>query len=132
MTNRLGETIAAAYGAVPRCKAPLQHARDGEDWAVRMLSFVALLPFSLFIDCSGTVGCLHKGKVYATRLCEPRAHIWGGFFASFDADDFLAQKAKAHATCAMVESGEVPLWQKKGNDAADSFAKAGAQTRKLP
>ena len=32
----------------------------------------------------------------------------------------------------MVESGEVPRWQKLGNDAADKFAKAGAQRRRFP
>ena len=94
--------------------------------------FVALPPFSLFIDCSGTVVCLSKGKVFATRLREPRPHFWGVLLANFDVEDFLVQKAKAHATSAMVESGAVPFWQKLGNDVADKFAKAGAQTQRFP
>ena len=31
MTDPFGGTIAAAYGAVPRCKTPMQQARDGEE-----------------------------------------------------------------------------------------------------
>ena len=50
-----GSLVAAAFGAVPWEAAPGQEARDGEDYAVYMLTEVAAQPFSLYIDCAGTV-----------------------------------------------------------------------------
>jgi len=48
--DRFGEPVAAAYGAVPLDECPTQVARDGEDFAISMLSVVAMPPFRCYID----------------------------------------------------------------------------------
>ena len=50
-----GKLVAAAFGAVPCEAAPAQVAKDGEDYAVYMLTQMAIQPFSIYVDCAGTV-----------------------------------------------------------------------------
>ena len=126
--DRFGQLIAAAYGAVPEDECPLQVARDGEDYAIMMLSQVAIAPFHLFIDCQGTVDCVQKGRSYATCASNPRAHLWGRYYAAFDADGVMCSKTLAHATATDVEAGRTTQWEKNGNCHADKFAKLGAAT----
>ena len=50
--------IAEAWGAVPLPEAPEQLARDGEDYAVKVLTDqVAGGRYRLYIDCLATVRC---------------------------------------------------------------------------
>ena len=52
--------------------------------------------------------------------------MWAPFWAAFFREDFEAHKTKAHGSMTDVNSGETTLWEKRGNDAADEFAKKGA------
>ena len=75
--DRDGRTLAALFGVVPLAEAPEQVARDGEDFAILMLSRRAVLGpnVSLFVDCAATVGCLRHPR----GACAPgsaRAHWW--------------------------------------------------------
>ena len=51
--------------------------------------------------------------------------MWAPFWASFSRDDFVAHKTKAHCSMTDVNAGVTSLWEKRGNDAADAFAKKG-------
>lgn len=119
MTDGAGSFIAAAYGPVPGGAAPFQSSRDGEDYALRMLAFCALSPVTVGVDCLGSLSCLKGGKSYAVRASNFRAHLWGHFFTTFDAEDVIGFKVKAHATLADVDSGLTTLRMKKGSDLAD-------------
>ena len=57
----------------------------------------------------------------------PRAHLWGRFFAAFQGENVSAHKTLAHATNADVEAERTTQWEKKGNDGADTCAKLGAR-----
>ena len=56
--------------------------------------------------------------------------MWAPFFANFEEEEGRHEitKVRGHATAAAVSSGEVPLWQQKGNKAADKYAKLGAES----
>ena len=125
-TDGLGFPVAAAYGAVPVDLCPFQVARDGEDFAISMLAVVARPPFCCHIDCQGTLDCLHGGAAVATAASNPRAHLWRSYFQTFQDGDITARKTKVHATAGDVEAGRTTWFEKRGNDAADRFAKRGA------
>ena len=132
MTDSDGAFIAAAYGPVPRGLAPFQSSRDGEDYALRMLAFCAFPPVTVGIDCLGTLSCLKRGKSYAVKASNCRAHLWGHFFATFDSEDVTGFKVKAHASHADVSSGTTLAWMKAGSDHADKYAKEGALEARAP
>lgn len=132
MTDSSGAFIAAAFGSVPRGVAPFQSSRDAEDYALRMLAFCALPPVTVGIDCLGSLRCLKGGKSYAVRASNVRAHLWGHFFATFDAEDVTGFKVKAHASHADVSSGATLAWMKAGSDHADTYAKKGASESRAP
>ena len=98
MTDSSGAFISAAFGASPRGVAPFQSSRDAEDYALRMLAFCALPPVTVGIDCLGSLRCLKGGRSYAVKASNCRAHLWGHFFATFDAEDVTGFKVKAHAS----------------------------------
>eukprot|EP00959_Pyramimonas_sp_CCMP1952_P315114 6595593-Pyramimonas_sp.AAC.1 len=58
MVSSSGDLLSAAFGPVPRQVAPLQQARNGEDYAYYMLSELAEGQFETFTDCQGTLGCV--------------------------------------------------------------------------
>ena len=91
-----------------------------------MLSVIAFPPFQCYIDCQGTLDCFKGGAIVATAASNARAHLWGRFFSAFDGEEAEAHRTKAHATMADVEANRTTLFEKNGNDAADSFAKLGA------
>ena len=71
-----GELVAAAFGAVPWESAPAQVARDAEDYAVFMLTRVATQPFTIYVDCAGTVGAA-RNPLAGTKPRHLRAHLRG-------------------------------------------------------
>ena len=90
-----GKLAAAAYGAVPWEAAPAQDARDGEDYAVFMLTEIAALPFTIYVDCAGTVGAASNPLV-GTKPRHLRSHLWDRIWESFEV--LHVHKTKAHAT----------------------------------
>ena len=91
-----------------------------------MLCQVAMPPFELYIDCKGTVSMLWAGPGSGTGVGDPRAHMWSRVWASLGPADFSAHKTRAHCSMQDVHNERTTLWEKKGNDAADEFAKRGA------
>ena len=64
----------------------------------------------LYPRCNGWSGGLN-----------PRAHLWGRFYAAFESGRVEAFKTKAYATMADVHEGRTTLWEKKGTDSVDNF-----------
>ena len=122
-TDGIGALVSAAYGAVPWDEAPAQVARDGEDFAVAMLAEVAQEPFEAYIDCQGTVDAAQAPHERTTTSSNPRAHLWGRVWASFD--ELQAHKTRAHCSAADVERGITTHWERAGNQHADRYAKEG-------
>ena len=122
--DRFGDLIAAAFGPVPWDACPGQTSRDGEDYAVSMLPFVALEPFELFIDCKGTLDTISSPQSRSAGARGPRANLWSRVWSSFN--ELRAHKTKAHATLLDVERGLSTEWERKANNFADGFAKQGA------
>ena len=123
-----GKLVAAAYGAVPWEAAPAQEARDGEDYAVFMLTEVAALPFTIYVDCAGTVGAAGNPLV-GTRPRHLRAHLWDRIWECFE--ELQVHKTKAHATETDVLQGITTHWEMRGNSLADEYAKAGVEMHGL-
>ena len=124
--DNLGNVIAAAYGHVPFRHGPRQTAKDGEDYAVLILTQCAMAPFELYADCQGTLDMLQGGQGLGASAGGPRAHLWAPFWSSFDSTDFSAYKTAAHCSFADVHNGKTTMWEKKANDSADHYAKIGA------
>eukprot|EP00959_Pyramimonas_sp_CCMP1952_P428992 8984546-Pyramimonas_sp.AAC.1 len=57
--------ISGAFGPVPWDVAPLQLAKDGEDYAYRMLGQIALDPEGVWTDCAATISCA-RSRVRST------------------------------------------------------------------
>ena len=106
--------------------APLQQARDGEDYAWHMASFLVQPPFHGCVDCKVTFQCLMGPAEYSAAASKQRAHLWGPFWASFEPSDFKASKTKAHTTAQDVERGVTTHWERAANKLADDYAKLGA------
>ena len=75
--DRTGRLLKAAYGPVPWDVAPMQEARDGEDYAVFMAAQLVDVaqPCELFLDCAGTLGCLLGAAEKAVAPSNARAHL---------------------------------------------------------
>ena len=125
MTDSFGEALAAAFGPVPESAGPMQQARDGEDFAIAMLAEVALGEVEVYTDCSGTVSAANN-QAAATTSRNPRAHLWNKYHVGFDGQGTVT-KTLAHASAKAVSEGKTTAWERKGNDAADVFAKKGGQ-----
>ena len=124
--DRFGRLESAAYGPVPLSVAPRQTARDAEDFALNMLTQVAMAPFDVYADCAGTVGTVWKGEGGGTGSGNQRAHFWGQFWAAFQRSDINMHKTKAHCTRADIDAGVTTEWEFAANRSADEFAKKGA------
>ncbi len=124
-----GNLIAAAFGLVPADECPGQTSKDGEDYAVTMLTVVALEPFEVYIDCKGTLDAIDSPHSLSASSAAPRANLWARVWGSFDA--LTAHKTKAHATAEDVHRGISTDWERKGNAHADHFAKEGAKLHGL-
>ena len=93
-----------------------------------MLSEIAVEPFTLYIDCAGTLGAAQDPSI-AKRPRHTRAHLWGRVWAVFD--NLQARKTLAHATESDVTRGLTTQWERQGNDLADRYAKLGADLHEL-
>ncbi|CAK0836444.1 unnamed protein product, partial [Prorocentrum cordatum] len=122
-----GNLECAVYGSVRLDLCPFQTAKDGEDFAVWMLSrFLGPSVEEILIDCASTVSCLTLGKKYATAANKPNAHLWEGIYASLDVDTLKVTKVAAHCTARDVLDGKITEADLRGNGHADRWAKAGA------
>ena len=118
--------MAGCYGAVPYELGPFQTARDGEDFAILMLSRNALLGgrIAVHVDCEGTLGCAYAlpcsdwGK-------EQRAHWWSEINDRLDLATF--EKVESHLPYSAVRDGRTTHRDWNGNRQADSLAKKGAE-----
>ncbi|CAK0891345.1 unnamed protein product, partial [Prorocentrum cordatum] len=123
-----GYMECAVYGSVRQDLCPFQTAKDGEDFAVWMLSrFLGPSVDEILIDCASTVSCLTMGKKYATATSKPNAHLWEGIYASLDVDTLKVTKVAAHCTARDVMDGKITEADLRGNGHADRWAKAGAE-----
>jgi hypothetical protein len=123
--DRLGALKSAAWGYVPFSEAPGQAARDGEDYAILMAANLLEEPFHLYVDCAGTIGSV-RNPAKATAVGNPRAHLWGKIHAFLGGVVFDITKVAAHTTSKDVEAGRITLWEQRGNQSADRYAKLGA------
>ena len=67
-----------------------------------MLTEVAMQPFTIYVDCAGTVGAANN-PLAGTRPRHLRAHLWDRIWERFD--ELQVHKTKAHATEADVAQG---------------------------
>ena len=72
--------ISAAFGAVPVDRAPLQRARDGEDYAFFMAASLCDLGVEMWFDCAGTIATARSGPTVGTAAKHAGAHLWGHKF----------------------------------------------------
>ena len=75
MTNEHGQLLSACFGAVPFDLAPMQTSRDGEDYAIFMLSFVAEPPFTVSVIAPARSGACRWAA--GRRHCKARERICG-------------------------------------------------------
>jgi len=115
------------YGAVPLHVAPGQAARDGEDWAFRMLAQFSEWsdedPLLVYTDCSGTMGCAVDSSV-ALGAGNPRQHMWRYWWNGIGKRASVV-KVAAHRSLAPATSDHEE-WLIRGNAMADKWAKKGA------
>jgi hypothetical protein len=126
MVGPEGQTLAVAFGPLPEEDGPQQSAPEAEDYAISMLPLVAELPFTIYTDCLSTARALLKGPQGAAAVKSGRAHLWQRFWAAFEPSDYAVVKVAAHTSLADVYNGTIQSWERAGNRAADSFAKAGS------
>ncbi|CAK0824062.1 unnamed protein product [Prorocentrum cordatum] len=127
-----GNMQAAVCGTVRLDLCPFQTAKDGEDFAVWMLSrYLGPSIIELNIDCASTVSCLKLGRKYATAANKPNAHLWSAVYASLDVDSLKVNKVAAHCTEIDVREGRISEVHWRGNSHADRLAKAGAALHRV-
>ncbi|CAK0863284.1 unnamed protein product, partial [Prorocentrum cordatum] len=130
--DEFGILEAAVYGTVCLDLCPFQTAKDGEDFAVWMLSrYLGPSIIEINIDCASTVSCLKLGRKYATAANKPNAHLWSAVYASLDVDSLNVNKVAAHCTDIDVREGRISECQWLGNAHADRLAKAGAALHRV-
>ncbi|CAK0795798.1 unnamed protein product, partial [Prorocentrum cordatum] len=89
-------------------------------------------PFSLRIDCQGTVDCVAAGPGTGASSGDLRPRLWGRIWASFSADDISdVREVKARATASDVDAGRISPADRKANLRADVLAKEGAELHGL-
>ena len=129
-TDRAGNRIKAAYGAVPWQQAPTQVARDGEDYALFQATLLARGEPDIYCDCAGTVGLAQAGAPAGAEARNPRAHLWTKVWSRCETVKVF--KTKAHTTEEDLEVGVTTEWERQGNRWADHHAKLGAAKHPLP
>ena len=121
-----------ARGCVPLGMAPRQGARDGEDYAYHVASFLCEGQVAFQTDCQGTADCVQRGAQWASRAGSPRTRLWSAANAAFETDlGHAVTKVLSRAAKADISAGKATYWQRHGNKRADRFAMAGA-TLALP
>ena len=129
-TDKCGNRIKAAYGAVPWQQAPSQVARDGEDFALFQATLLSAGDPAIYCDCAGTVGLAQAGAPAGTDSKNPRAHLWAKVWTRTETLRVL--KTKAHTTQDELDAGVTTEWERLGNRWADHHAKQGAAKHPLP
>ncbi|CAK0802081.1 unnamed protein product [Prorocentrum cordatum] len=130
--DEFGSLEAAVYGTARLDLCPFQTAKDGEDFAVWMLSrYLGPSIIEINIDCASTVSCLKLGRKYATAANKPNAHLWSAVYASLDVDSLIVNKVAAHCTEIDAREGRISEFQLLGNGHADRLAKAGAALHRV-
>ncbi|CAK0798610.1 unnamed protein product, partial [Prorocentrum cordatum] len=102
--------LAEAWGAVPLSEGPEQLARDGEDYAVKVL----------------TDAVASRPEAAASASCE-RVHLWAGRAGRLQ--DATVVKVKAHLGQSAVRNGQTTQLEL---DRADMRAKEGAAAARAP
>ena len=69
--------VAAAHGVVPLALGPSQAARDGEEFAFRVLGLRFEEPLRVFNGCKEPIGCaISNIQHFALAPTSPRRHLW--------------------------------------------------------
>ncbi|CAK0798397.1 unnamed protein product [Prorocentrum cordatum] len=125
--DEFGNPQAAVHGTVHLGLCPFQTAKDGEHFAVWLLSRYPGPSFNgINCACGSTVSCLKLGRRYATAANKPSAHLWSVVYASLDADSLFVNKVEAHCAEIVFREGRISEGQRLGSAYADRLAKAGA------
>ncbi|CAK0903314.1 unnamed protein product [Prorocentrum cordatum] len=94
------EITGAAHGVVPLMQVPLQEARDGEDYAFKMLAQIGQGPLRVHCDCKGTVRCA-RDRAFAMREANVRRHLWSTWWSETGDQEVEVVKIKVrHAPAA--------------------------------
>ena len=126
--DQRGALVSAAFGAVPVDRAPLQRARDGEDYALFMAVTLCDFGVELWFDCAGTISTARAGPEVGTAARHPGAHLWGHIFARFEGSlGGILHNTLGHATEKDIEAGRSTWWERNANKQADELAKRGAR-----
>ena len=115
--NEQGDLVSAVFGDVPFEEAPRQSSRDGEDYAMRMVTCDAEFPMAFWSDCCGRIGAANA-KCRATAAKGTNAHFWGHFHECFEGEDLEVRKTKGHATAKDILEGtssHCSLWMALGH-----------------
>ena len=121
-----GDVASAIFGVVPIDEGPSQVARDGEDFAILMLSRNALLGgrITVHVDCEGTLGCAYA-LPSSDWSKEQRAHWWCEINDRLELATF--EKVDSHLPYSAVREGRTTHRDWNGNRQADTLAKQGAE-----
>ena len=123
--NRDHSFRGALFGSVPFQQAPLQVARDGEDWAASQALRHLGGQYTMHVDCKATLQCLW----FPWKASDPRnarAHMWDPVSGQDHRQGVMCKKVPAHSSWADVQAGHLTALEKVGNDLADKYAKRGA------
>ncbi|CAK0800323.1 unnamed protein product [Prorocentrum cordatum] len=122
-----GNLETAVYGTARLDLCPFQTAKDGEEFAVWMLSrFAGPNVEELCVDCASTVSCLKLGRRCAAAMGKPSARLLSATHASLDVDALKVAKVAAHCRAEDVREGRISEAVWRGNSHAAHWAKAGA------
>ncbi|CAK0891075.1 unnamed protein product, partial [Prorocentrum cordatum] len=115
---------AEAWGSVPESEGPEQVARDGEDYAVKVLAdTIAWGSFKLRCDCLATVRCA-AGPLAAAAAGSQRSHLWAGRAERLKDAEVI--EVRAYLGPQAVKEGLITQFELDGNAMADARAEEGA------
>eukprot|EP00959_Pyramimonas_sp_CCMP1952_P003476 72977-Pyramimonas_sp.AAC.1 len=110
--------LGAIYGVVPPEFATTHTARDGEDYAMLMVSQHVLGTFSVLADCKATLSCCTCPQS-ATSVANPRAHLWLRVHSREDFPQRVFKHVKSHCSMVHVRDGVLSQFELEGNAEAD-------------
>ena len=123
---------AASYGAMPVDLSIQRRIKRAELWAVLRALQTALPPICIHTDHMGIIQGIAKGRRWCCGARRPHADVWRRIWAKLEDLGFPSEvvsfkHVKAHRT-ALAKAGLAPeeKLHAKGNEAADTWAKAGA------
>ena len=132
-----GNKVAAAYGTPPDWITCISRA---EAWALHMASLCAMPGSHFLTDSLVCVETLQRGVKAATAAHRPLARVWQLIFSTFDsdADSDNVTWMPAHSSVADIgkalrgDGSPLSRIDRESNAAADTLAKRGARSRRLP